>query len=152
MNDAKECGTWDPLDWSRVYTDSSAFIVAPPSPIKSSIHSWIVDSGAGKALANRSDFSSEQLSNAYELPIPVRLRTANGIIVVTHALNLKVAGLGDVREVLLLENTPNVFSLGRLCIDQRKDFIWLSSKGSPPYLRHKTCKIIFTSCALPPTR
>ena len=143
MNEAKECGTWNPLDWCRVHADATAAIAsAPPSPIKSGIQSWIMDSGAGKALANRSDFTSDQLSQAYELPVPVRLRTANGIIVVTHAINLQVAGLGDVREVLLLENTPNVFSLGRLCIDQRKDFIWLGSKGQPPYLRDNTCKTV----------
>ena len=143
MNDAKECGTWHPLDWCRVHTDSPAAIAtAPPSPIQSSIRSWIVDSGAGKALANRSDFTPEQLSHAYELPVPVRLRTANGVIAVTHAINLQVPHLGDVREVLLLENTPNVFSLGRLCIDQRKDFIWLGSKGQPPYLRDKARKTI----------
>ena len=51
-------------------------------------------------------------------------------------------GDGKPAEMLILDETPDIISLGRECVDNRRDFLWLGSQGKPPYFRDKGVKTI----------
>jgi hypothetical protein len=84
----------------------------------------IVDSGSGSHLAKRvPNMPGIKKGN------PITLSTANGLISVDERIDISF-GLLDENgeplsiEALLLDNTPNVLSLGRLVEDEGYDFIW----------------------------
>ena len=83
--------------------------------------SWILDIGSGLHLAGISE--PEQVVSSAE---PLTLITANGHIIsdtqVASSLPLKDAAR-------LLPDSPHVFSLGRLCLNDDFDFAWSRRKA-----------------------
>ena len=88
----------------------------------------IVDSGSGSHLARRVPNMP-----GIKKGKPVTLSTANGLLSVDERVDVSF-GLHDNKgkplnlEALLLDNTPNVLSLGRLVEDEGYDFLWTRNK------------------------
>ena len=84
---------------------------------------WIVDSGSCNHLAGRTSLSQSEQATVRKAARPHKLRTANGVINVDETLPITTDATGNV-EVLLLENSPAVLSLGRLCMEHGFAFEW----------------------------
>ena len=44
--------------------------------------------------------------------------------------------LGEEIQFILLQDTPDALSIGRLCVEHGFDFVWRGSKKMAPYLSH----------------
>ena len=92
----------------------------------------IIDSGSGSHLAKRVPNMP-----GIKKGTPITLATANGLLSVDECVDVSF-GLHDNKgkplnlEALLLDNTPNVLSLGRLVEDEGYQFLWTRNK--PPQL------------------
>ena len=77
---------------------------------------------------------------------PITLATANGLLSVDERVDVSF-GLQNNKgkplnlEALLLDNTPNVLSLGRLVEDEGYQFLW--SQHKPPQLIAPSGKVLY---------
>lgn len=90
---------------------------------------WIVDSGAGRHLTDKRKTTAEQRQNAS--PCNHLVETANGLVKVDKEVSLDL-GFEDNIQALVMDRSPNVLSLGRLCMENGYDFEW--RKGLKPVL------------------
>lgn len=97
------------------------------------LKNWIVDSGAAFHLVNKSDLPVSIQREIYKATHPVILLSANGEVPESGRLQLRSSKLARGFETTVLEDTPNVFSLGKLVVEEGYDFHWTSDK--PPYLK-----------------
>ena len=68
---------------------------------------------------------------------PICLTTANGVVEHNESTKTKVKALGRHIENIVVGECPPVAGMGRLCIDDKMDFIWLGSQDQDPYLKPK---------------
>ena len=61
------------------------------------------------------------------------LQTANGSITTDEVVNMKVSDLNEVIQAYVVEDSPTLISLGKLCTESGYDFIWKA--GQVPFLR-----------------
>ena len=96
------------------------------------IGSWLVDSGSCFHLLGQSDVPTGQ--RLAKLKEPIRITTANGEVVHTKRTSTPVRVLGKELNTVVVGECPPVTSLGRFCIDNKMDFVWLGSTGQKPVL------------------
>ena len=112
---------------------ASWFAVLPAaSPVLSSIdHSVdiIGDTGSGNHILGASRVGSDDKVYTGK---PKRLATANGVITVANRVKTHMKALGVEIDSLVLEDSPSVLSIGRLCMSGDFDFIW--RRGQQPFL------------------
>ena len=65
---------------------------------------------------------------------PVTLFTANGEVTHTERTSTPVRPLDVELDNVIVGECPPVASLGRFCIDDQMDFVWLGSQGKAPVL------------------
>ena len=61
---------------------------------------------------------------------PMKLATANGVINADTRMMMDVSILGNALDPIVLENTVDVLSLGRLVLDNGYDFPWTREHGA----------------------
>ena len=103
-----------------------------PSTADGRPDSWLVDSGSCFHLLAESDIPSGQ--KVAKLKEPVRITTANGEVVHDKRTSTYVSALDQQVTNVVTGECPPVASLGRFCIDDGMDFIWLGSQGREPVL------------------
>ena len=94
--------------------------------------SWLVDSGSCYHLLGKDDVPTGQKVKAVE---PITLTTANGEVVHNESTNTWVKPLNKSLANVVVGDCPPVAGMGRLCIDDKMDFLWYGSKGLDPYLQ-----------------
>jgi len=99
------------------------------------VRNWLVDSGSGLDLISRKD-ASECLGFIIR-GINVELATANGQTSSDEVLPLVIKRLNEAISPHVLEDTPNVLSLGRRIIEDGYSFHWLAY-STQPWLEHPT--------------
>ena len=77
----------------------------------------IVDTGSGVHIAGRSNVHKKRHSMIRTDGQPVKLNTANGQIDSTSCANLGSESFKQPVEAGVLENSPHVLSVGKLCHD-----------------------------------
>ena len=97
------------------------------------VKSWLVDSGSGLDLISRKD-ASECLGFIIR-GINVELANANGQTSSDEFLPLVLKRLNEVIRPHILEDTPNVLSLGRRIVEDGYSFHWLAY-SLQPWLEH----------------
>ena len=86
---------------------------------------WVIDTGSGFHLIGRDDLSPQELGNLRTNDRPSPLLTANGETTAKHVYDLIVKALGLENDTaLVLEKSPSVLSLGRLCLEHGCSFWW----------------------------
>ncbi len=104
--------------------------MAAQRPLKQ-LQAWGLDSGSENHLVDERRFTSLDIeTDAFIMDRPLKLATANGIIRADHRMKMDVNVLGKTIDPILLENTVDVLSLGRLVIDDGLDFHWLAESGA----------------------
>ena len=93
------------------------------------VTAWIMDSGSPSDLVDRDDVleCADHIENGER----VRLATANGETVSTEVLPLNLGRLGELILPHVLDDTPNVLSLGRRVVVQGYAFHWPAWSYAP---------------------
>jgi hypothetical protein len=101
---------------------------------------FIIDSGASFHLISREELSKKEAAQIRRMKKPIHLRSANGLTTATHDVELSLIELGNEKVVaLVLEDTPSVLSLGKLCSENGYDYVW--KNDDEPYLQKGSLKV-----------
>ena len=93
---------------------------------------FVVDSGASMHMVSKRDFISAELETMRTSRSPTTVMTANGEVQTREQATIHVKQLDLFITVTLLEETPAVLSLGKLCEDHGHTYHWTS--GQKPHL------------------
>ena len=102
-----------------------------------SVRTYIVDSGASYHIADINSLTEAEKLTIRDLDEVITLNTANGYIEATQYAYVQALELDMTVKVILLEDSPAVLSLGRLCRENNFEFRWPGGIPSPsngPYL------------------
>ena len=88
----------------------------------------MVDSGAGLHTVSKKDLNSAELETMRISRNPTTVMTANGEAQTREEATVYVKELDLFVTVMLLEETPAVLSLGKLCEDHGYTYHWTSSQ------------------------
>ena len=91
---------------------------------------WLADTGAASDLVSFDAVDKRYITKAKDHE-QVTLYTANGPIDVDKKVQLKIGKLGHA-DVLLLDETPAVFSIGKRVMNEGYSFVWKNNRQ--PYL------------------
>ena len=95
------------------------------------VKEWIVDTGTENHLISLKHCESDY-GESYPADRPLRLATANGVVVADRRIKKSVKGLNTVIDPLVLPETVDALSVGRLVVDHQYSFHWPA--GGDAYL------------------
>ena len=98
-------------------------VTVPAAACPGAVASWLVDSGSCYHLLGKDDVPDGQRLTL--LREPVRITTANGEVVHDQRTSTPVPALGRSISNVVAGDCPPVTSLGRFCVDDAMDFIWV---------------------------
>ena len=110
---------------------------------------FVVDSGAGMHMVSKRDFNSAELETVKISKNPTTVMTANGEVQTREEATVYVKELDSFVTMMLVEETPALLSLGKLCEDHGYNYHWTS--GQKPQLNKKNNEIdckFFKLCAI----
>ena len=130
-------------DKATFYSPTDKWIMPAASTIKLEEREFVVDCGASMPMDSKKDLSSAELETGRKSKKPTTVVTANGEVQTREETTVYVKELDLFVTVMLLEETPAVLSLGKLCEDHGYTFHWTS--GRKPQLTKKgkkfDCKV-----------
>ena len=112
-------------DKAAFYSPTQKWFMPAASTIKPEETEFVVDSGASMHMVSKRDLNSAELE-------PTTVMTANGEVQTREEAAVYVKELDLFVTVMLLEETPAVLSLGKLCEDHGFSYHWTS--GQKPHL------------------
>ena len=93
---------------------------------------FVVDSAASMHMVSKKDLNSAELETMRTSRSPTTVMTANGEVQTREEATENVKQLDVFVKAMLLEETPTVLSLGKLCEDHGYSYHWTS--GQKPHL------------------
>ena len=115
----------------------------PASTLKPEEREFVVDSGASMHMISKKDLSNAEmdtLTKSFSLTIVI---TANGEVQTHEEATVYVKELEKFLTLKVLENTPAVLSLGKLCDENGYSYEWIN--GQKPHLIKDGIRIICNS-------
>ena len=103
-----------------------------PSNLKLEEREFVVDSGASMHMNSRKDLNSAEMDSLTKSCSPTIVLTANGEVQTHEEATVYVKELEKFLTMKVLENTPAVLSLGKLCDESGKSYEWIN--GQKPHL------------------
>ena len=100
----------------------------PPSTLKPEEREFVVDSGASMHMISKKDLSKAEMDTLTKLCSP----TANGEVQTHEEAIVYVKELDIFLTMKVLDNTPAVLSLGKLCDENGYSYEWIN--GQKPHL------------------
>ena len=133
---AKQRGIWrKTFASSRVRTKLRFYIPGEAKAMSTAMASkrpeereFVVDSGASMHMMSKKELSSEEMGTVKRSRTPTAVLTANGEVHTHEEAQVFVHALDQFVTVQLLEETPGVLSLGKLCKDHGYSNEWVSSQ------------------------
>ena len=104
----------------------------PASTLKPEEREFVVDSGASMHMISQKDLNDAEIDNLTKSCSPTIVITANGEVRTHEEATVYVKELGIFLTMKVLENTPAVLSLGKLCEDHGYTYEWIN--GQKPHL------------------
>ena len=90
---------------------------------------WVADTGSGNHLSGRAQLPESTIRYIRENPESLRLATANGVVDAKAILDIHAPELQVDARVLVLDDCPNVLSVGRLVEDNLFEFHWIPGRA-----------------------
>ena len=119
-------------DKAAFYFPAEEWVLPATSTKEPEEREFVVDSGAGMQKVSKIDMNSAELETMRTSRSPTTVMTANGEVQTREEATEDVKQLDLFVKVMLLEETPAVLSLGKLCEDHGGSYHWTS--GRKPYL------------------
>ena len=107
----------------------------PESNLKPEERVFVVDSGASMHMISEKDLNSSEMDTLTTSRSPTTVITANGEVQTHEEAIVYVKELGIFMTMKVLESTPAVLSLGKLCDENGYSYKWI--KGQTPHLIKK---------------
>ena len=104
----------------------------PASNLKPEEREFVVDSGASMHMISKKDLSDAEMDTFTKSCSPTIVITANGEVQTHEEATVYVKELGTFLSMKVLENTPAVLSLGKLCDENGYFYEWIN--GHKPHL------------------
>ena len=104
----------------------------PASNLKLEEREFVVDSGASMRMISRKDVSDAEMDTLTKSCSPTIVITANGEVQTDEEATVYVRELDIFLTMKVLENTPAVLSLGKLCDENGYSYEWIN--GQKPHL------------------
>ena len=112
----------------------------PASTLKPEEREFVVDSGASMHMISKKDLSIAEMETLTKSCSPTIVITANGEVQTHEEANVYVKELDMFLTVKVLENTPTILSLGKLCDENGYSYEWIN--GQKPHLIKNGIRII----------
>ena len=104
----------------------------PGSTLKPEEREFVVDSGASMHMISKKDLSDAEMDTLTKSCSPTIVITANGEVQTHEEAIVYVKELDIFLTMQVLENTPAVLSLGKLCDENGYSYEWIN--GQKPHL------------------
>ena len=104
----------------------------PASTLKPEEREFVVDSGASMHMISKKDLCDSEMDTLTKSCSPTIVITANGEVQTQEEAIVYVKELGIFLTMKVLENTPAVLSLGKLCGENGYSYEWIN--GRKPHL------------------
>ena len=104
----------------------------PASNLKIEKREFVVDSGASMHMISKKDLKSAEMDTLTKSCSPTIVITANGEVQTHEEATVYVKEFEKFLTVKVLENTPAVLSLGKLCDENGYSYEWIN--GQKPHL------------------
>ena len=104
----------------------------PASSLKPEEREFVVDSGASMHMISKKDLRDAEMDTLTKSSSPTIVITANGEVQTHEGATVYVKALDILLTMKVLENTPAVLSLGKLCDENGYSFEWIN--GQKPHL------------------
>ena len=112
----------------------------PASTLNPEEREFVVDSGASMHMISKKDLSDAEMDTLTKSCSPTIVITANGEVQTHEEAIVYVKELDIFLTMKVLENTPEVLSLGKLCDENGYSYEWI--KGQKPHLIKDGIRII----------
>ena len=100
------------------------------SNLKLQEREFVVDSGASMYMISKKDLSGAEMDTLTKSCSPTIVITANGEVQTHEEATVYVKELDIFLTMKILENTPAVLSLGKLCDENRYSYEWIHGQKS----------------------
>ena len=104
----------------------------PASTLKPEEREFVVDSGASMHMISKKDLNSAEMDALTKLCGPTIVITANGEVQTHEEATVYVKELEKILTMKVLDNTPAVLSLVKLCDENGYSYEWIN--GQKPHL------------------
>ena len=104
----------------------------PASILKPEEREVVVDSGASMHMISKKDLNDAEMDTLTKACSPTIVITANGEVQTHEEAAVYVKELDIFLTMKVLENTPAVLSLGKLCVEHGYSYEWIN--GQKPHL------------------
>ena len=136
---AKQRGSWLKISENfkekhktAFFSPSENWCLPAPSTLKPKEREFVVDSGASMHTISKKDLNSGEMDTLTTSRSPTTVITANGEVQTHEEATVYVKELDIFLTMKVLENTPAVLSLGKLCDEHRYSHEWIN--GQKPHL------------------
>ena len=102
------------------------------STLKPEEREFVVDSGASMHMISKKDLNSAEMDTLTKSTSPTIVITASGEVQTHEDATVYVKELGTFLTMKVVENTPAVLSLGKLCDENGYSYEWIN--GQKPHL------------------
>ena len=109
----------------------------PASTLKPEEREFVVDSGASMQMISKKDLSDAEMDILTKSCSPTIVIPANGEVQTHEEATVYVKELNKFLTMKVLENTPAVLSLGKLCDEDGFSYEWIN--GQKPHLIDSYC-------------
>ena len=99
---------------------------------------WLCDTGCPYDLTSRGGITPE-MGDLESADVPTTLETANGMIEVDETVPVQILALRENIDPYVMEESPDVLSIGRRCEVEGYEFHW-PAYSAEPYFVDKTGK------------
>ena len=119
-----------------------------PSTLKPEEREFVVDSGASMHMISKKDLNSAELETVTTSRSPTTVKTANGEVQTHEEATVYLCQrIGKFLTMKVLEDTPAVLSLGKLCDEHGYSYEWIN--GQKPHLIKNGIRIQCTENFVP---
>ena len=142
---AKQRGGWLKASWNRMrkkaalLSPSENWCLPAPSNLKLEEREFVVDSGASMHMISKKDVNPVEMDTLTTSRSPTTVITANGEVQTHEEATVYVKELGIFLTMEVLEDTPAVLSLGKLCDEHGYSYEWIN--GQKPHLIQNSIRI-----------
>ena len=113
-------------DKATFYSTAEEWFLPAATAIEPEEIEFVVDSGASMHMISRKDLNSAELETVRISKNPTTVVTAKGEVLTKEEATVYIKELDLFVTVMLVEDTPAVLSLGKLCEDHGSSYHWTS--------------------------
>ena len=132
---AKNTNKLKEKDKAAFYFPAEEWVLPAASTKEPDEREFVVDSGACMHMVSKKDLNSAELETIRTSRSPTTVMTANGEVQTREEATVHVKQLDLFVKFMLLEETPAVLSLGKLCEDHGYTYHWISGQ-EPHHIRN----------------